>query len=37
MGPLQILCDSWAGKRELPLDLAKHSREYLQEVEKNFN
>jgi hypothetical protein len=34
IGPLQILCDSWAGKRELPLDLAKHPREYLQEVEE---
>jgi len=33
-GPLQILCDSWAGKRELPLNLAKHSREYLQEVKE---
>jgi hypothetical protein len=34
IGPLQILSDSWAGKRELPLDLARHPREYLQEVEE---
>ena len=27
------MSDSWAGKRESPLDLAKHPREYLQEVE----
>jgi hypothetical protein len=34
IGPLQILRDSWTGKRELPLDLARHPREYLQEVEE---
>ena len=34
IGPLQILSDSWTGKRELPLNLAKYPREYLQEVEE---
>jgi hypothetical protein len=35
VGPLQILCDSWTGQRDLPLDLAKHPREYLRQVEEN--
>jgi hypothetical protein len=35
VGPLQILCDSWSGQRDLPLDLAKHPREYLRQVEEN--
>ena len=34
IGPLQILSDTWVGKRELPLDLAKHPSEYLKEVEE---
>ena len=35
IGPLQILRESWIGKRELPLDLAKQPREYLKTVEEN--
>jgi hypothetical protein len=33
VGFLQILSDNWAGKRDLPLDLAKHPSEYLKEVD----
>ena len=35
ISPLQILSDSWTGKRELPLNLAKYPREYLQKVQEN--
>jgi transposase InsO family protein len=36
IGPLQILREAWIGKRELPLDLVKQPREYLQKVEDNW-
>ena len=32
--PLQLLCDDWVGKRQLPLDIAKAPLEYLQELER---
>ena len=34
IGPLQLVCDEWIGKRSLPLDLAKAPCEYLQELER---
>ena len=34
IGPLQLLCDDWIGKRSLPLDLAKTPFEYLRELER---
>jgi hypothetical protein len=34
IGPLQLLCDDWIGKRSLPLDLAKAPCEYLRELER---
>ena len=33
IGPLQLLCDDWTGKRPLPLDLAKSPTEYLKQLE----
>ena len=32
--PLQLLCDDWVGKRQLPLHIAKAPLEYLQELER---
>jgi len=32
--PLQLLCDDWIGKRQLPLDIAKALLEYLQDLER---
>ncbi|HNJ38603.1 MAG TPA: RNase H-like domain-containing protein [Nitrosomonas sp.] len=34
IGPLQLLCDDWIGKRPLPLDIAKAPCEYLQDLER---
>jgi hypothetical protein len=34
IGPLQLLCDDWIGKRPLPLDIAKAPCEYLTDLER---
>ena len=34
IGPLQLICDDWTGKRPLPLDLAKSPAQYLQQLEQ---
>jgi hypothetical protein len=34
IGPLQLLCDDWTGKRPLPLDIAKAPAQYLRELER---
>jgi hypothetical protein len=33
VGPLQLVCDDWTGKKPLPLDLAKAPAEYLKQLE----
>ena len=33
IGPLQLICDNWTGKRPLPLDLAKAPADYLRRLE----
>ena len=34
VGPLQLLCDDWTGKRPLPLDIAKAPAHYLRDLER---
>lgn len=34
IGPLQLICDDWIGKRPLPLDIAKSPFDYLQDLER---
>ncbi|HSN23155.1 MAG TPA: transposase family protein, partial [Methylomicrobium sp.] len=35
VGPLQLLCDDWTGRRPLPFDIAKQPYEYLKQLEKD--
>ena len=34
VGPSQLLCDDWTGKRPLPLDIAKAPAHYLRDLER---